>query len=170
QYTRMTSRYWLAASRMEATQKYSPLDLQREASDRTGTSRRFGSARAIETSCTSRQTDIAVAIAANISAGPSLAPVDSTATRSTPLARSACPRVWYSFRKRTSSSSWPINPTTAAIWATESQDANTPNPSGDIARAASENMANASAPLPTFKRMVPTTPRVTSRWINWRME
>jgi len=71
---------------------------------------------------------------------------------------------------KTSSSSWPISPTTAAICATESQVANMPKPSGDMARAASENIANASAPLPTFSRMVPATPRVTSRRISWRME
>src|SRR3954447_23813099 len=77
----MTSRYWLAASRMEAIQKYSPLDLQREVSDRTGTSRRFGRARMIETTCTARQTAMAVAFAANMSAGSSLAPTDNAPTR-----------------------------------------------------------------------------------------
>ena len=41
---------------------------------------------------------------------------------------------------------------------------------GDIVRAASENTANASAPLPTLSRMVPTTPRVTSRRMSWRMD
>ena len=39
-----------------------------------------------------------------------------------------------------------------------------------LVRAASENNANASAPLPTLRRMVPATQRVTSRRMNWMMD
>lgn len=84
----------------------------------------------------------------------------------TPLVRPVRPFTWYSFRNRTRSNSWPSRPTTDAIWATESHVAKLPNASGNIACAASENIANARPPLPTFRKMVPATPRVTSRCSN----
>ena len=58
-------------------------------------------------------------------------------------------------------------PMTQPIWVTLSHIARLPKSSADMLRAASENIANATKPLATLRKMVPITLRVTSRVISF---